>query len=157
VAAVLFLLQVTVAHRFSTESLRFDLLYLLAAYLALEARPEAALVCACAIGILRDLGSGGRLGASAVVMVLGAAGLLVLRDRIYREKIVTDVVLVFGFVLFCGTLRAGGVALASASAGWFALMQYALGQAALTAALAPLFFRLFDRLRVVEREGALLA
>jgi len=113
-ALVLVLVQAAVAYRYSYGILRVDLLYILAAYLALEASPKGALWSALAIGLLRDLASCARPGTSAAALVTATGALLVLRGRIYREN-------------------------------WPFLLWSALGQAALTAAFAPLFFFLFER------------
>jgi len=153
-ALALLLIQVAVAHRLSYGILRFDLLYLLAAYMALEASPRGALGSALFIGLLRDMGSTGPVGAGAVVVVLGVGATLWLRGRVYREMVLTDVVLVFLFVLLCGGLEATGLALLYASAQWGALMGCAFGQAVLTAALCPLMFAAYRRAGVLERHGA---
>ena len=153
-ALVLFLLQVTISHRLTYGILHADLLYVLAAFLALEASEEAALWSALGIGLLRDLGSSGRLGGSAVLLVLGAAGLLHVRDRIFREVFVTDMVLVFAFALFCGAGHATGLAVAGRYAQWGALLAGALGQALVTAVLYPVFAFLFERAALLDRAGS---
>ena len=156
-AAVLFLIQATVAHRLSGAFVRFDLLYLLAGFLALEANEDGALWAALCIGLLRDLGSAGRLGGSAVLLVLGVAGLVHVRGRIYREVFVTDVLFVFALVLFCGVGHAMGVALVGRYAQWEPLLTRALGQALVTAVLYPPFAHIFDAIGLLEREESVLA
>jgi len=156
-ALVLFLIQGAVAHRLSGAFLRFDLLYLLAAFLALEAGEKGALWSALGIGVLRDLGSTGRLGGSAVLLVVAAAALVHLRNRIYREGFVTDVLLVFVFVLFCGMGHAAGTALAGRYAQWGPLLARALGQALITGVLYPPFAYVFDAIGVLERQESVLA
>jgi len=152
-ALVLVLVQAAVAYRYSYGILRVDLLYILAAYLALEASPKGALWSALAIGLLRDLASCARPGTSAAALVTATGALLVLRGRIYREKPVVDAVLAFIFVLCGGTLQATWLWLATPGANWPFLLWSALGQAALTAAFAPLFFFLFERGRLLDREA----
>jgi len=148
---------VTIAHRFAYRHVGFDLLYLLSAFLALEAGARGALGGALAIGVLRDLGSCGRLGASGVILVLATAGMLSLRDRVYRETVVMDLLLIFVFLLFCGAAEAAGVALGAAGADKKVLLGRALGQALLTTALSPPFFFLFERAGLIERDESLLA
>jgi len=150
----MFLLQATVAHRFSYGILRFDLLYLLAAYVALEANPRGALVSALLIGLLRDMGSTGAMGANALIMALAAWGLTAVRSHVARELILADAMLVFLFALFCGGVEAGGIALFNGSAQWGSLMGQAFGQAALTAVLCPLLFAAYRRIGLVDRPRA---
>lgn len=156
-AALMFVLQVTISHRLSYRALRFDLLYLLVAFLALEATPSGALWSALGLGLLRDLGSSGRLGSSAVLMVLGAAGLLDLRGRLFRETALANMLLVFVFVLFCGVVDAGVVAIAERYAQWGTLLGRAMGQALLTAAICPVLFLLYECIGLVERQQSVLA
>lgn len=149
--ALLFLVQATVVHRFSYDLLRPNLLYALAAFLALEGSWRAALGGAFALGMLMDLGSAGRLGASALAMVLAAAGLFALRERLVRERAWTDIVLVFLFTLVCGLARGGAVWLCASGGSAGALGARALGQAAFTAALSPLLFAAFAEIGIVPR------
>ena len=156
-ALVMVLLQVSVTYRFSYGILRLDLLFLLAAFMALEADLGAALWSALAIGLLRDLASAGRLGGSALILVPAAAGLFAVRDRMWRETALVDMVLVFGFALFCGVLEGTAVAIAGEAARWGTMLAHAFGQAAVTAALCPLFFALFRRAGLVDAHDSLLA
>jgi len=119
--ALLFLLQATVVHRFSYRFLRPDLLLLAAAYLALEADFPGALWGSLAIGLLRDLASGGPLGATPLVLVPACAGLVLLREHLLRESFWTD------------------------------LAAQAAGQTAFTAALAPLVIPALGAAGVVDR------
>ena len=154
---LLFLLQVSVSHRFSYGSLRFDMLYLLAAYLALEASPRGALWSALLIGVLRDLASCGRVGGSAVPLVLATIGMVFIRDRIYREHVLMDILLVFALVAFCGLMRAAGMALLARSAEWGTLAAGAIGQAFVTALLSPVLFFFFERAGLIDRHESVLA
>ena len=151
-AIVLFLIQVAIAHRLTYRFVRFDLLYLLAAFLALEGSEDGALWSALGIGLLRDLGSSGRLGGSAVLLLLGVAGLVHVRDRIFRETVVTDMLLAFLLVLFCGVGHAMGVALFGRYVQWGMLLVRALGQALITASLYPLLSLVCERIGLLERE-----
>lgn len=156
--AALFMLQVTFVHRFTHRFLRPDVLYLLAIFLALEADFKGALWGAFLLGLLRDLGSCGRLGASALLFVAATWGLLLLRQRLMRESIWPDLVLTFTYVLVCGLAYALGVAVFASGAQIAELMPRALGQAVFTTALSPLFFVGFAKLGVVRGStGALRA
>jgi len=149
--AVLFLLQVTVVHRFTHRFLRPDLLLLAAAFLGLEAEWQGALVGSFALGLLRDLGSSGRLGSSALLLVGVTAALLAVRGHLVRESAWTDLLLTFAYVLACGLISALAVALAGAGSDPTALLLRAAGQAAFTAALSPLASLAFSGLGLVRR------
>ena len=150
--AALLLLQTTVVHRFSYGFVRFDLLSLLVAFLALEASPKATVWSALAIGLLRDLTSCGRVGTSALLFVAGACGLLFLRERVIRQHIGTDLLLVFAFVLFCSAAWAAGEAALAGGPQLGPLLRRALGTAAFTALLSPFFFPLFEKAGFVRAE-----
>jgi rod shape-determining protein MreD len=139
-ALALFLLQAAVVHRFSHRLLRPDLIYLAAAFLALEASWTGALGGAFALGLLRDLGSAGRLGTGALVLLVATAGMLLLRDRLVRESAWTDLLLAFAYVLACGLMSALATAASTPAADGPTLVAAALGQAAFTAALSPFLF-----------------
>ena len=150
-AAVVFLVQTTVVHRFTHGPLRPDLLLLLAAFVALEADAPAALVCAFCLGLLRDLGSVGPLGASSLVLVPATGVLVMLRSHLLRDSPWTDLVLTFGYVLGVGLVGGLIACLPSAAGELSALPARAGGQAAFTTALSPLVFALLARLGIVRR------
>ena len=153
-ALLLFLIQVTVAHRFSHGPLRPDLLCALAAFLALEADARGALLGAFALGLLTDLGSVGRMGVSALTLVAVSAGLLALRGRLVRETAWVDLLLTFLYVLAWGLLTAGAVWLQLWGARLGELAARAAGQAAFTTALAPLLYAAFWKAGLVRRRSA---
>jgi rod shape-determining protein MreD len=147
--AVLFMVQVTIVHRFSYRFLRPDLLCLAAAYLALEASLGGALWSAFGLGILRDLGSAGRLGASPLLLIPASALLFLIRGQLVRESVWADMLLTFAYVLVCGAAHALVSAAFTPGPQAGELMGVALGQAAFTAALSPLFFLAFAKLGLV--------
>ncbi len=152
-ALALFLLQVCVVQRFSYRFMRPDLIYLAVVFLALEARPKQALYAALLLGLLRDMGSAGRLGASALAFLPATALLIALRRRLVRESALVDVLLTFAFVAACGAALAAGTALLSPGADFGPLLRRALGQAAFTAAISPLGFAALRAVGVVERSA----
>ena len=152
--AAAFLLQATVLHRFSHRFLRPDLLLLTAAFLALEASPAGAIGGAFALGLLRDLGSCGRLGTSALILLPATGVLLLLRGHLMRESPWTDLALTFLYVLGVGMAGAVGVFVLSAGGELGALVPRAVGQAAFTTALSPLVFAALARLSIVEKSDA---
>ncbi len=149
--AALFLIQVTLAHRLSYRFLRPDLLLLCAAYLALESDFRGALWAALILGLLRDLGSAGPIGASALLMVPAAAGLNSLKEHLVRKSAVMDALLALLYFLSVGVLYAMGTVLTTSGA-LPRLMLGALGQAVYTAALSPLLFAGFDQIGLVEEQ-----
>ncbi len=148
---VLFLLQASVVHRFSYRYLRPDLLLIAAAYLALEADYAGALWCGFAIGLLRDLGSSGRLGLSALLLVPACAVLVLLREHLVRETFLTDLALAGLFILVfsLGEAAADFVFLRGSGAG--VLLAQAFGQTAFSIALTPLLFVVLGGFGVVDR------
>jgi len=148
--AVLFLLQVTVAHRFAHGALRADLLSLAAAFLALEADFEGALWGAFVLGFARDLGSCGRLGAGALTLVPLSAALALLKDRLVRESAWTDLALTFTYVMACGLAGAVGAWAFTTGGRLSELLPGAFGQAVFSAALSPLLFAALTAVGLVE-------
>ncbi len=147
--AVLLIVQVTVVQRFTYRSLRPDLLVLAAAFLSLEAGYKSALWCPFIIGVVRDLGAAGPLGLSPLLLVPASAGLHLLKEHLVRESAWTDLLLTFGYALACALGWA--VLTAAFTQGTIAeLAPRSLGQATFTAALSPLFFLAFARLRIVQ-------
>lgn len=152
--AVLFLLQAAVVHRFSYHFLQPDLLLLAAAYLALEADFRGALWSAFAIGLLRDLGSSGRMGGSALLLVPVCAALVVLREHLMRESFLTDLALAVLFVLTFSIGEAVLSFLFVPGAGLHELLVQALGRAVFSAALTPMLYAAFGALGLVDRSDA---
>jgi rod shape-determining protein MreD len=154
--ALLFLVQTTLVHRFSFRFLRPDLLCATAVFLALEADFQGALWGAFALGLLRDMGSAGRPGASALFLVAASGGLAFLRDHLLRDSFLTDLALTLTYML------AFGLAMAVATAAWtpgphvVGLVQDALGQAAYTTAVSPLLFALLAKVGIVDRSAPFL-
>ena len=148
--AVLFLAQAALVHRFSYRFLQPDLLYLTAAFLALEADYKGALWGAFALGILRDLGSSGAIGASPLIFIPASMGLLFVRDHIRRDSALTDLLLTFAYVLSGGLVYAVIAGLFGAGHPTDELVAIAFGQALFTAALSPLFFVGFTKIGLVR-------
>ena len=151
---VLFLLQATVVHRFSYRSLQPDLLLLAAAYLAMEADFRGALWAALAIGLLRDLGSSGRLGTSALLLVPACAALVVLRERLMRGSFVIDLALAVLFVLTFSIGEAVLSLIFVPGTGLRELLMQALGRTAYSAALTPMLYAGFGAIGIVDRSDA---
>jgi rod shape-determining protein MreD len=146
--AVLFLLQTSVVHRFTYDWLRPDLLVLAAVFLALEASHRGALCGAFAVGLLRDLGSCGRIGAGALLLVAASAAVFALRDYLIQAAW-TDLAMTFAYVLAVGTVAALATGASAVGPQLPALLGRALGQAVFTTALCPLVFVALHRLGVV--------
>ncbi|MDP6107905.1 MAG: rod shape-determining protein MreD [Candidatus Brocadiia bacterium] len=155
-ALVLLVLQGAVMHRFSYGALRLDLLLLLSAYLALEAAEKPALVCALLVGVLRDMASAGRPGQSAILLVLAATGVVLVRDKVYRQWMIMQALFVFTFVLCFGLGEAAGTFALVRGARPGTLLAGAFGQALLTAAATPVAFLAFGRIGLLRREHSVL-
>lgn len=149
--ALLFVLQVTVAHRFAYGILRPDLLCLAAAFLALEADFGGALWGALTVGLLRDMGSCGRLGASALTLLPLSGAMSFVKDRLMRESAWADLALTFAYVAACGLMDAVGAWAFTAGASLAELVPRAFGQALFSAALSPLLFTALTWAGIVAR------
>jgi rod shape-determining protein MreD len=136
--------------RFSYGVLRMDLLMLLAAFMALEARFTGALVGVFAAGLLRDLGAEGRLGASALLFLLTVPPLLVVREYLLRENPFTDWLLTALWLGVLAVVTAGIKALFTPGAQLGPLLSATGGQALLTALVAPLVFVLLHKAGIVQ-------
>lgn len=148
--AIAFLLQTVLVHRFTYDFLRPDLLYLTAIYVALESDYRSALWCALAAGLLRDLGSTGRLGAGPLLLVPACAGLVFLKEYLVRDRPWTDLALTFACVLACGTVTALLTAAFVSGPQLAELLRRAAGQAAYSALLAPLVFVALHKAGIVD-------
>ncbi len=146
----LYLLQATVMHRFSYRFLRPDLLLAAAAFLTLDGDLRTALWGVFIVGLLRDFGSAGALGAAPLAMVPVTALLWHLKTRLVRESPWTDLLLTFAYTLAVGLLWAGGTA-AVTRARLSDLVPLAAGQALFTTALAPFLFALCSGVGIVRR------
>lgn len=153
---VLLVVQAGVMHRFSFGGWRVDLMLLLAAYLSLHAAEKPALICALAIGLLRDLTSLGRPGESAVACVAATCAVLLVRDKVFRRRMAMQVLFVFGFVALCGTVQGGGTFVLLRGSRLGTLLKGVWGQALLTTALTPPVFALFEWAGLLDREESVL-
>jgi rod shape-determining protein MreD len=151
---LLLVLQAAVMHRFSTGIWRLDLPLMLAAYMALEAASGPALVCGVLIGLLRDLASQNRLGVSVLVIVPATAAVLLVRDKVYRQHVVTHIVFAFLFVFLCGMLEAAGTWALVRPAHLGVFLKGALGRAVLTSVFAPVGFWLMDLAGLLQRDDS---
>ena len=144
-------LQQSLMHRFSYGYLGIDLIGLLAAFAALSTTAGSALWAGLFLGLLRDLGSIGRLGASALSILPAVMLVRALKERFHRRNLISDITLTFLFLLCSGILYRLGLAVA-ASGGpiYSSWLGYALGNAALTVLLVPPFFALFRISGVIE-------
>jgi rod shape-determining protein MreD len=153
-AVVLFVVQTALVHRFTYGIMRPDLLCAAAVYLALEAGFTEALWGALLLGLLRDLGSCGRLGASALLFPLAAAGLQSVKGHLVRESFLTDLALTFACVLLYGVADAVATAALTSGPQLGDLLPRAIGQAVFTTALSPLLFAALARVAVVDTTRA---
>lgn len=149
-ALAVFTLQQSLMHRFSAGHIGFDLIALLAAFVALAATAKSALWAGLFLGMLRDFGSTGRLGASALAILPAVMLVWALKERFHRATLVSDVTLTFLFILCFGFLHAAGMLVFSSRGVSAAYLNHAAGRAAFTCLLAPPFFALFRLAGIIE-------
>lgn len=148
--AVVYLLQACVMHRFSYGFLRVDLLALLAVFVALEADFRPALRTVFVIGLLRDMGTLGRIGASPLLFVPAAAALMVAREYILRETLWTDMTMTFLWLLAVSVPPALARGAFIEGPQLLSMLKAALGTALCTAIIAPLVFMFLHRAGIVD-------
>lgn len=123
----------------------------LAVFVALYARSGTdAALAGWAVGFALDLAlSGGGLGLSAVLYAAAAAAVYRVREAFFRDRPLTQMVLVFAFCLFVHELWAAYhvVVVAPGGAGYWRPAVQAVAVSAYTAALAPLVCAPLKRIR----------
>jgi rod shape-determining protein MreD len=146
----LFVCQTAIVQRFSVHHIRPDLLLLLAAYVGLEADYRHALPATFLVGLIRDLGTCGRIGASPLLLVPLCAGLIATRDHVLRESFWTDLVLatIFYCAFSVGEALLNILLISQASVRTLAVQ--GAGQTALTAALTPLLFAMLASIGITR-------
>ncbi len=90
------------------------------------------------IGLFKDLGSAGPLGLHALLFLAAGWAVLQVRQVLFRESPVTQVVV--AFIAACGVAVAGALFVAMTAGGvpWGQVLSRTLLSGVLTAALAPL-------------------
>lgn len=153
---ILLLAQTAFIHRVSYRFIRFDLVGIFAAYMALEARFESSLAWALAAGVGKSLLSMEPLGLSALLYVIAVFGICGIRGSLVRENPLVNVLLVFLFVLFPALLQALVLALLGPGVHLAGLLPRAAGVAACSALVSPFFFAVFDLCSLVRSAGSAL-
>ncbi len=150
VALVLFLVQAAVINRFSVAWGKPALLCLLAAFLSLYAPMPDLMWGVLGLGILRDCGTGGEFGISALAVLPATAVVISLRGRFFRGGAM-DVALALIFMLVFSLVEATGVILFAGVSPIWALGGIAIGQSLLSAILAFPFFFFAECVGIVGR------
>ena len=136
-------LQATVAPILAVHGVRPDLLSIVAAYYALTARKEDALIACWFIGLAADLTGLGYarhcgLGASSLAMGAISIAVVAIRELTFRESVVTQ--LIFSFLMSFGLSLLTGLCLYISAANrppaWD-VVQSGLYGAVYTAIIAP--------------------
>lgn len=147
-AVLALVLQVAVAPALIATSVRSQpqFLLILAVFVALHARADAALLGCWTLGLLMDLASVGPMGAFSLAFGIAALGMVRVRASMFRDHPLSHVflTLVFGFVV--NALVALRVA-ASCGFSWQLLAVQPLGAAIYTALLAPCLMPLLNIFR----------
>lgn len=132
--------------------MRPDLLLLVAAFFALETDFKAALVGAFVLGALRDLGSGGPLGVSSLLLCPVVAGAVMLRESIrgsWGVRLAIAALLIVSF-----SLGENALLLLTGAPSLRFLLRQAAGQSVFTLALVPLLFPVLKRGERGKAQGA---
>ncbi len=154
--AALFLLTLFLASLFSgllpDEIPAPDFWFLLVAALTPRLRPAWALATAFLVGLFADLAGGGYLGLLAVGLLFSAYAMLALASRLHIEETLGRAAILTGAYL----AKWAGVFLVVYALGLFLVGPFdflgtVLGEALLTALVAPLYLRAADAL--LREEG----
>jgi rod shape-determining protein MreD len=139
-------------HRFTFANIRFDLLLLLASYIAIHANTRGAFWGTAALGILRDFGSTARPGSSAIALVLSTWAIMTIREDLRDYGTAGEVALAFLFLLLAGVFYGIPVMFKFGPGVTGHQIYQALGQATATSLLSPFLFALFDIAGVIKKK-----
>lgn len=95
-AMMLLALQTTVAPRVAIYGARPDLLFVLVVFLGLYARPQQAVIAACAVGLAADLLTLERFGLLAATYGLAVVLVVTIREFLFRYRSTTQFFMTFG-------------------------------------------------------------
>lgn len=149
IALTMMIFQVSIINRFALDWGKPDLLCLLGAFLVLYGPIPDLMWGLLAIGLLRDFGSGGQFGMSALAMLPAGAVTLCFRDRFYRGGSM-DVVLCFLFMVVFSFVEGTGILVFEDAPSAIMIARVGLGQSLFTVALSFPFFYLAEHMHVVE-------
>ncbi|KPJ63007.1 MAG: hypothetical protein AMS15_02010 [Planctomycetes bacterium DG_23] len=133
----------------SVEGIRPDLLLLFALYLGLYGRREDALVGSWLAGLCKDFLTMGHIGVYALLFLLFAVFLSRIREALFREHPLTQMILVFLSVLFLNSIFLIPLSIYFRLKSFPVLLVQAASIAFYSALLAPVCFYSFARLRSV--------
>lgn len=150
VALAVSIVQQCLVHRYSAGYFSIDLVVLLGAFIAINAPDKKALWAAFFLGMLRDFGSVGMMGGAVLSMLPPVLIVLSIRERLYRNNIISDTVFSLIFLLSFGFIY-GTLMLIFSSGVSLAYYYHALGSAALTMVVTPPFFVLLRLSGFLER------
>lgn len=138
-------------HRFSYAYIGFDLLLLLAAFMAINASWRGALWSSFFLGVLRDLGSVGRLGSGALALLLPVLLIGIVRERYYRDVMLSDILFSFVFLFSFGVIYSIPVLFLSRGAS-VAYLAHAACRSAFSVLLVPPFFGMLHMAGIVDKQ-----
>ncbi len=99
VASIIVLLQQCFTHRFQLGWFHFDLMAIMAAYIVIYSDGKNAINYILILGLLRDLGSMGGFGLSFVSFFISAIILLLIKEVVSKNNLLSDLLLSFVFVM----------------------------------------------------------
>ncbi len=146
------IVQQSLMHRFSHGYISFDLIALTAAFVAFHMTGKGGLWAVLFLGVLRDLGSTGRLGAGALCFLPAVLLMWALKERFFRRTMVSGISFAFLFMLASGALYAAGMIAFSPAGASYRYLYHAAASATFTAILVPLFFVCFRLAGIIEQE-----
>ncbi len=144
-------LQQSLMHRYSYGYISFDLIALLAAFLSINVTDRNTLWAVTGLGLLRDLGSAGRLGLSAISFLPALLLVWALKERFDRTTMVSELSLSFLFLLCAGMVYASGTLLLTPGIT-LSFFGHAVGRAFFSMLLAPPLFALFTIAGIIETQ-----
>ncbi len=149
-AAIALVLQISVVPAIAVSGgFEPQLLLILALFVALFARAEAALIGCWVLGLLVDLQSEARLGSYAFAFGLVGLGIVQIRSSLFRDHPLSHVVLAFLFCLLAEMVAAAPLAVSGVPPGALIrlLLYQPLSTAAYTSLLTPCLMPLLNTFR----------
>jgi rod shape-determining protein MreD len=152
-ALIALVLQVSLVPAMAVTSAGFkpQLLLVLAMFVALYARPDAALLGCWTLGLLADLSSIGPLGGFAFGFGLAGLGIVATRASLFRDHPLSHFFLALSFGFLANEIVSLRDAVYAARYDARRLVVLPLGAAAYTALIAPYLMLLLNRFRRVMR------
>ncbi len=129
IAILCVIFEATLSHRFSFGPVRPELVYVLPVFWGLEARSDGVTFHAWTAGLLKDLFSVTPFGTYGVLFLIAAFLLCTLRDYLFRDHVMTLLVVCIVFELTVNLLYGFGFFLLGANFSITEMLQFSAGTA----------------------------